>query len=296
MGSSTGFLAGKRLLITGVLSNRSIAYGIARACKAQGAELAFSYVGERFKDRITEYAAEFGSDLVFECDVSDDASVKAAVDAASARFGRLDAAFNAAGINGDATRGERSAKELVYRVAHTIREAGERQGGYFASVEQADAFEAELALLLINQYAAFNSPVWFNCGLFQRYGIEGSGGNYAWSLEQQKVMRTDNAYEAPQCSACFIQKVDDDLMSIYELVKNEARLFKYGSGTGSNFSAIRGHQEMLSGGGTSSGLMSFLEVLDRAAGATKSGGTTRRARRWSASHGAPEIVDSSSGR
>jgi ribonucleoside-diphosphate reductase alpha chain len=200
--------------------------------------------------------------------------------------------FRKAGVNGDSTRGERSARELVFRVAHTIREAGERLGGYFAGVDQADAFEAELSFLLIHQYAAFNSPVWFNCGLFQRYGIEGSGGNYAWSDDLQKVVRTENAYEAPQCSACFIQKVDDDLMSIYDLVKNEARLFKYGSGTGSNFSAIRGHQEKLSGGGTSSGLMSFLEVLDRAAGATKSGGTTRRAAKMvclDMDH--PEIVD-----
>src|SRR5690606_3845627 len=91
------------------------------------------------------------------------------------------------------------------------------------------------------------------------------------------VGETANAYERPQCSACFIQSVQDDLMSIYDLVKAEARLFKYGSGTGSNFSAIRGKQEKLSGGGTSSGLMSFLEVFDRAAAATKSGGTTRRA-------------------
>ena len=185
--------------------------------------------------------------------------------------------FRKAGINGDATRGERSAKELVYRVAHSIREAGERLGGYFASVEDAECFEAELSYLLINQHAAFNSPVWFNCGLFQRYGISGSGGNYAWQPETGEIIETATAYENPQCSACFIQKVSDDLMSIYDLVKNEARLFKYGSGTGSNFSAIRGHQEKLSGGGTSSGLMSFLEVLDRAAGATKSGGTTRRA-------------------
>ena len=139
-------------------------------------------------------------------------------------------------------------EELVYRVAHSIREAGERLGGYFASVEDAESFEAELATILVNQHAALNSPVWFNCGLFQRYGIEGSGGNYAWSPETGKV-ETRNAYEHPQCSACFIQKVDDDLMSIYELVKNEARLFKYGSGTGTNFSAIRGHQEKLSGGG-----------------------------------------------
>src|SRR4029077_20454950 len=185
--------------------------------------------------------------------------------------------FRKAGINGDATRGERSVKELVCRVAHSIREAGERLGGYFATVEDAESFEAELSYILVNQHAAFNSPVWFNCGLYQRYGIEGSGGNYAWSPETGKVETTSTAYEHPQCSACFIQKVDDDLMSIYDLVKNEARLFKYGSGTGTNFSAIRGKPEKLSGGGTSSGLMSFLEVFDRAAGATKSGGTTRRA-------------------
>src|SRR5262249_45567542 len=107
-----------------------------------------------------------------------------------------------------------------------------------------------------------------------------------------RVIETQTAYENPQCSACFIQRVQDDLMSIYDLVKNEARLFKYGSGTGSNFSSIRGHQEKLSGGGTSSGLMSFLEVLDRAAGATKSGGTTRRAAKMvclDMDH--PEIVD-----
>jgi ribonucleoside-diphosphate reductase alpha chain len=185
--------------------------------------------------------------------------------------------FRKAGINGDPKRGERSVRELVYRVAHTIREAGERLGGYFATAADAEVFEAELTYLLVNQHAAFNSPVWFNCGLYQRYGITGSGGNFAWAPETDTIVETTNAYQNPQCSACFIQKVDDDLMKIYDLVKNEARLFKYGSGTGSNFSSIRGRQEKLSGGGTSSGLMSFLEVLDRAAGATKSGGTTRRA-------------------
>ncbi len=200
--------------------------------------------------------------------------------------------FRKAGINGDPARGERSVKELVYRVAHSIREAGERLGGYFASVADAESFEAELSYILVNQHAAFNSPVWFNCGLYQRYGIDGSGGNYAWSPDAGRIVETRTAYEHPQCSACFIQKVQDDLMSIYDLVKNEARLFKYGSGTGSNFSSIRGHQEKLSGGGTSSGLMSFLEVLDRAAGATKSGGTTRRAAKMvclDMDH--PEIVD-----
>ena len=185
--------------------------------------------------------------------------------------------FRKAGIDGDKSKGERSIRQLVYRVAHSIREAGDKFGGYFANAEAAETFEAELAHLLINQKAAFNSPVWFNCGLYQRYGIEGSGGNYAWDPKQDVIFKTDTAYEHPQCSACFIQAVDDDLMGIYELIKNEARLFKYGSGTGTNFSKIRGKQEKLSGGGTSSGLMSFLEVLDRAAGATKSGGTTRRA-------------------
>ena len=200
--------------------------------------------------------------------------------------------FRKAGIHGDRDRGERSVRELVHRVAHTLREAGENLGGYFASTADADAFEAELSHLLVHQKAAFNSPVWFNCGLYQRYGIEGTGGNYRWNPETDRVIETANAYENPQCSACFIQSVDDDLMAIYDLVKAEARLFKYGSGTGTNFSKIRGRQEKLSGGGTSSGLMSFLEVFDRAAGATKSGGTTRRAAKMvclDMDH--PEIVD-----
>ncbi len=190
--------------------------------------------------------------------------------------------FRKAGLHGKKEVGETSVRQVVHRLARTIREAGERFGGYFATAKDADTFEAELSYLLVNQHGAFNSPVWFNCGLFQRYGIAGTGGNHAWregsrSGDSDEIFETDNAYERPQCSACFIQSVQDDLMSIYDLVKAEARLFKYGSGTGTNFSAIRGKQEKLSGGGTSSGLMSFLEVFDRAAGATKSGGTTRRA-------------------
>jgi ribonucleoside-diphosphate reductase alpha chain len=203
--------------------------------------------------------------------------------------------FRKAGLHGDAKQGEKSVRQVVYRIAHTIRDAAEQFGGYFASRADADAFEAELSFLMVHQVGAFNSPVWFNCGLWAQYGITGSGGNWAWDSSQPKasvVTETKNAYERPQCSACFIQAASDDLMSIYELVKSEARLFKYGSGTGSNFSAIRGRQEKLSGGGTSSGLMSFLEVLDRAAGATKSGGTTRRAAKMvclDMDH--PEIVD-----
>jgi len=203
--------------------------------------------------------------------------------------------FRKAGLFGDPKQGERSVRQVVYRIAHTIRDAGDKFGGYFASKADADAFEAELSFLMVHQVGAFNSPVWFNCGLWAQYGITGSGGNWAWDWSQPKaseVIETANAYERPQCSACFIQAANDDLMSIYELVKSEARLFKYGSGTGSNFSAIRGRQEKLSGGGTSSGLMSFLEVFDRAAGATKSGGTTRRAAKMvclDMDH--PEILD-----
>ncbi len=200
--------------------------------------------------------------------------------------------FRKAGLHGNKDAGETSVRQVVHRIAHTIRSAGERFGNYFATPQDAETFEAELTWLMTNQYGAFNSPVWFNCGLFHEYGITGSGGNWAWDEARADVAETTNAYERPQCSACFIQAVPDDLMGIYDLVKSEARLFKYGSGTGSNFSAIRGKQEKLSGGGTSSGLMSFLEVLDRAAGATKSGGTTRRAAKMvclDMDH--PEIVD-----
>jgi|CZKU01.1.fsa_nt_gi ribonucleoside-diphosphate reductase alpha chain len=182
--------------------------------------------------------------------------------------------FRKAGLYGDKDLGETSVRQVVHRLSHTIRTAGSR---YFATKTDADTFEAELSYLLVNQFGAFNSPVWFNLGLWHEYKIPGSGGNWAWDDETETVLETKTAYERPQCSACFIQSAKDDLMSIYDLCKSEARLFKYGSGTGSNFSAIRGKQEKLSGGGTSSGLMSFLEVLDRAAGATKSGGTTRRA-------------------
>ena len=191
------------------------------------------------------------------------------------------------------TGSETSARQVVHRVAHSLRKAGEEFGGYFRSLEDADAFEAELSYILITQRGAFNSPVWFNCGLAETYGIRsGSGGSYYWDFRKGAPSLTKDSYSHPQCSACFIQKVEDDLMSIFDLVKNEARLFKFGSGTGSNFSKIRGKQEKLSGGGTSSGLMSFLEVLDRGAGATKSGGTTRRAAKMvclDMDH--PEIVD-----
>ncbi len=198
--------------------------------------------------------------------------------------------FRKAGVPG--TGSEISAKQVVHRIAHTLRVVGENLGGYFHTKGDADIFEAELTHMLITQKAAFNSPVWFNCGLYHEYGIKGSGGSWYWNPQTGEIQETTDSYSHAQCSACFIQSVGDDLMSIFELVKNEARLFKFGSGTGTNFSKVRSKYEKLSGGGTSSGLMSFLEVLDRGAGATKSGGTTRRAAKMvclDMDH--PEIVD-----
>jgi ribonucleoside-diphosphate reductase alpha chain len=199
--------------------------------------------------------------------------------------------FRKAGLPGKPGH-ESSVRQVVTRLARTARVTGEEQGGYFASPEDAEAFEAELSYMLVHQIGAFNSPVWFNAGLFHEYGIKGSGGSFAVNFDTGVVEMTQDSYTRPQVSACFIQSVGDDLMSIFELVKNEARVFKFGSGTGTNFSKLRGKMEKLSGGGTSSGLMSFLEVLDRGAGATKSGGTTRRAAKMvvlDMDH--PEIVD-----
>lgn len=190
------------------------------------------------------------------------------------------------------TEHETSVRQVVHRIANTIRKAGEDLGDYFDSPEDADTFEAELAYHLVHQKGAFNSPVWFNCGLYHQYKIKGSGGSWYWDPQKDKILQTKDAYTHPQCSACYIQSVEDDMISIFDLVKNEAWLFKYGSGTGTNFSKVRGNMEKLSGGGTSSGLMSFLEVFDRAAGATKSGGITRRAAKMvclDMDH--PEIVD-----
>ena len=187
---------------------------------------------------------------------------------------------------------EDSARQLVTRVARTLRRAGEEMGGYFATSDDAETFEMELTHILVTQRGAFNSPVWFNCGLWHEYGIKGAGGNYHWDREAQKVNITQNAYQYPQNSACFIQSVDDSLDSMLDLQKSEVRLFKYGSGTGSNFSKVRAKGEHLSSGGESSGVLSFLEGFDRWAGSIKSGGTTRRAAKMvilDMDH--PEIVD-----
>jgi len=145
---------------------------------------------------------------------------------------------------------EVSVRQVVHRLAHTIRTYGESQRAYFVGPEDAEAFEAELAYMLAHQIGAFNSPVWFNCGLHHEYGISGSGGNFFFDPETRTVKSTADSYSRPQVSACFIQSIGDDLMSIFELARNEARVFKYGSGTGTNFSKLRGRMEKLSGGGT----------------------------------------------
>ena len=175
---------------------------------------------------------------------------------------------------------EQSARQVIGRLASTWRWWGENHG-YFHSPEDADTFEDELAYMLLHQYSAPNSPQWFNTGLHHVYGIEGPAQGF-WFVdpETEQMEPSPDSYSRPAPHACFIQSVDDDLVNpggIMDLWVREARLFKFGSGTGSNFSNIRAEGEPLSGGGKSSGLMSFLKVGDRAAGAIKSGGTTRRA-------------------
>ena len=178
------------------------------------------------------------------------------------------------------TGSETSAKQVFDRLAGTWTYWGWK-GGYFDQEEDARAFYDELRYMLAKQMAAPNSPQWFNTGLYWAYGIDGPAqGHYYVDYRTGKVTASDSAYEHPQPHACFIQSVNDDLVNvggIMDLWVREARLFKYGSGTGSNFSKLRGENERLSGGGKSSGLMSFLKIGDRAAGAIKSGGTTRRA-------------------
>ena len=178
------------------------------------------------------------------------------------------------------TRGEISSKEVFNRLAGTWTYWGWK-GGYFDTEEDARAFYDELCYMLATQKCAPNSPQWFNTGLHWAYGIDGPGqGHYYVDFETGKLVKSKSAYEHPQPHACFIQSIEDDLVNeggIMDLWVREARLFKYGSGTGSNFSKLRGENERLSGGGKSSGLMSFLKIGDRAAGAIKSGGTTRRA-------------------
>ncbi len=176
--------------------------------------------------------------------------------------------------------GEHSIRQIVHRLAGCWRFWGENHG-YFASEEDSQAFYDEIAYMLLSQMAAPNSPQWFNTGLHFAYGITGpSQGHWYVDPETDELTASTSAYERPQPHACFIQSVKDDLVNpggIFDLMLREARIFKYGSGTGTNFSPLRGKGEQLSGGGTSSGVISFLRVNDIAAGSIKSGGTTRRA-------------------
>jgi ribonucleoside-diphosphate reductase alpha chain len=183
--------------------------------------------------------------------------------------------------NGDTILGsETSSRQVFDRLAETWRHWGETTG-YFATKDDAQAFEDELKYMLATQMAAPNSPQWFNTGLNHKYDLTGPKQGF-WYVDPKsgELVEADDSYSRPQPHACFIQSIDDDLVNeggIMDLWVKEARLFKFGSGTGTNFSNLRGEGEKLSGGGVSSGVMSFLKIGDRAAGAIKSGGTTRRA-------------------
>src|SRR5438477_4289303 len=176
--------------------------------------------------------------------------------------------------------GERDARQVFHRMAGCWTQWGEKYG-YFDGPADARAFYEEICHMLARQVAAPNSPQWFNTGLHHAYNLSGPAqGHYYVDPVTGARTRASSAYERPHPSACFIQSVSDDLVNdggIMDLWTREARIFKYGSGSGSNFSSLRGENEPLSGGGKSSGLMSFLRIGDRAAGAIKSGGTTRRA-------------------
>ena len=175
---------------------------------------------------------------------------------------------------------EHDARQVFHRLAFTWMDWG-RKNGYFDGEADERAFYDETCCMLARQMAAPNSPQWFNTGLYAVYGIDGPAqGHYYFDPALGKLVKSGSAYQRPQPHACFILSVEDDLVNdggIMDLVTREARLFKYGSGTGSNFSRIRAEEEKLSGGGVSSGLLSFLKIGDRSAAAVKSGGTTRRA-------------------
>jgi len=173
---------------------------------------------------------------------------------------------------------EQSIRQLIHRVTNTIAQWG-LEDGYFASKEDSETFYSDLTWLCLNQYGAFNSPVWFNVGLYHEYGIgkNGSEGNWCWDESEKQAVRSPGQYHYPQASACFIQSVRDNMEDIMRLATAEAMLFKYGSGTGSDLSNLRSSREKLTGGGRPSGPLSFLRIYDQVAGAIKSGGKTRRA-------------------
>src|SRR5213082_2370194 len=173
---------------------------------------------------------------------------------------------------------ESSVRQLIHRVTRTMTDWGIADG-YFADAETAEVFYDELTWLCLNQHGAFNSPVWFNVGLYHQYGVgkNAGAGNYFYNRDTGKAERAASQYEYPQGSACFIQSVEDTMEDIMRLATSEAMLFKYGSGTGTDLSSLRSTREKLSGGGKPSGPLSFLKVYDQVANVVKSGGKTRRA-------------------
>ena len=171
---------------------------------------------------------------------------------------------------------EHSVKQLIHRVARTISDWGIADG-YFKTPEDGENFYRDLAWLCVHQHGAFNSPVWFNVGLYHQYGVQGAKCNWRWDEASRDVTQPDNPYEYPQGSACFIQSVQDNMEDIMELARSEAMLFKFGSGTGTDLTTLRSQKEKLSGGGSPSGPLSFMRVYDQIAGVVKSGGKTRRA-------------------
>jgi ribonucleoside-diphosphate reductase alpha chain len=171
---------------------------------------------------------------------------------------------------------ESSVRQLISRVADTIAQWGV-EGGYFRGEEDAKSFHDELTHILVRQKAVFNSPVWFNCGLWHKYHRSSQGSGWYWDPATGGVKKETEAYRHPQCSACFINSVQDNLESILNLAKVEGMLFKWGSGTGTNLSPLRSSVEALSGGGVASGPLSFMKGYDAFAGVIKSGGKTRRA-------------------
>jgi ribonucleoside-diphosphate reductase alpha chain len=186
---------------------------------------------------------------------------------------------------------EKSVRQLIHRVSRTIADWG-ASDGYFATAEDGERFYRELTWLCLHQHGAFNSPVWFNVGLYHQYGVKGAQCNWHWDAEAGQVRQPDNPYEYPQGSACFIQSVRDDMEDIMELARSEAMLFKFGSGTGTDLSTLRSHREKLSGGGRPSGPLSFMRVYDQIAAVVKSGGKTRRAAKMqSIKVGHPDVME-----
>ncbi|MDR2644275.1 MAG: adenosylcobalamin-dependent ribonucleoside-diphosphate reductase, partial [Planctomycetaceae bacterium] len=171
---------------------------------------------------------------------------------------------------------EKSIRQLIHRVSRTITDWG-LADGYFTTAAEAEIYYRDLTWLLVNQYGSFNSPVWFNVGLYSQYGIKGNKCTWHWDEKQNEATQPDNPYQYPQASACFIQSVEDNMEAIMDLARSEAMLFKFGSGTGTDLSTIRSSTEKLTGGGKPSGPLSFMRVYDQIAAVVKSGGKTRRA-------------------